>query len=1096
MPLELTTQQQTLIDLNAIQGAWRFRIENAAGSQVLFLSTDEITADPDAEAFLMDNYYDQWFLDDRFFAGDAFGLSHAAYDTWFPGDRFFNEEHARDYEFGVVEFSGVSVSRTNSENGIFTPGDMSLCISNQDNCLDPDAFVGGTVHVALSLSDGLDETVIRRWLFRIKSAEPGYQKIYFTCEDFLQKYLRGSYPNTRLVKDLFVSNDINPDDAVCVPEPYGTCYVPLRSAYKSGLLTETANDISATASSYGSRCTFTRAAGWDKSYEVGRQFTISGFTYATNNGTFTLLAVNGNDLEIDKDAGLSTESAGDTVTIIQGSRPYILGPAEYDYTIHEVRSPRDRGKKSEWESASFAFTQHTFTDVDGLSFTGFLPVIADVDADGTADAPGYWKDGDIFSDMPTRFSRSDTVNMTNPADVIKRVLINMGVPAGRIDIASFAAAKAVFELWGLEFNGAFWSKQDRTEVLRILLAMCHSYLTVTDHIELHVYSAASQKTILKKDVVGQVQGEGSFSYRDVLELPLSDCGYIAYQEAGEAQDKFYKVLVPAKGISRTEYSDEVLPIPFVQDSQKAQKLGTLYFQRKLMIMAEIEFTAQPTCLSLCPGDIITLDDWDYGGRYDALIDSIRYNKDLSLSIIASRYSVALDDWNDLTKETIVPNTDDTAEYWSQPVGGPLSAEDLGRQSFEIWGLPYLVVGPNANRAPFTNIQEAVNALLETRHHGVFILNGEYEDVTVEFPDRSMEIKGESEAGVILKQWINPSSRTTLFRQYKLGERTFKFSNFTVESQSFDNGGGDDDYAWLFYLKGTNTTTSANKANSYFNNITINMKDVSPYSYGDMDRINADYGIYARYTTGKVVLQDIKFNGGSYGLKTYHTSDVVARNIICDNVCAADMYISYSLSVTVDTLISTEFHERCLIVAYYPSYTFSVTNVLASSKNLSEVEYQEGIVLISIQRVYCAGNRINIKHSTTSPSHYSATGFEFRDVIESTIQGNVAAIDVSEDLDTKGFHLNGLEDSTFKGNKAKVDNTDTTMNHYGIYGEDCLNNVIAGNQLDLVNNNAQDIGIELDSGSYNNQGGDNITANCGTGIVLPGGNNNTITGKDI
>ena len=110
-----------------------------------------------------------------------------------------------------------------------------------------------------------------------------------------------------------------------------------------------------------------------------------------------------------------------------------------------------------------------------------------------------------------------------PADVIAFILEDMGIPASLIDIgagSSFAAAATTFTAWGLEFNGAFWYKQDRAKVLAALLNMCHSTLVVTDKIGLKVLYKASQKTITKADILKREEkGPGDLPVQKHPERP-------------------------------------------------------------------------------------------------------------------------------------------------------------------------------------------------------------------------------------------------------------------------------------------------------------------------------------------------------------------------------------------------------------------------------------------------------------------------------------------------------------------------------------------------------------------------------------------------
>lgn len=69
---------------------------------------------------------------------------------------------------------------------------------------------------------------LRSWNFSITRCESVYQTLIFTCEDILQRYIEGDYPKKGLVKNLFKSNNNLIQDNYCLPEPFGTAYIPLR----------------------------------------------------------------------------------------------------------------------------------------------------------------------------------------------------------------------------------------------------------------------------------------------------------------------------------------------------------------------------------------------------------------------------------------------------------------------------------------------------------------------------------------------------------------------------------------------------------------------------------------------------------------------------------------------------------------------------------------------------------------------------------------------------------------------------------------------------------------------------------------------------
>jgi hypothetical protein len=497
-----------------------------------------------------------------------------------------NNEWERVASFKVIDFSGISLRRSKSEAGIHAPNDVSFTIVNAGNVLDAANFTGGTVRIGLVIEDSVAKELCGSWRFRIKSASPYAQQIDVTCEDFLQEFLRGTYPTTRLISDIFPNSFGTDADNMCVPEPYGTCYIPLRSVY----------------------------------------------------------AVDG--------------------------RYYFLGETTNTYTITAVRSPRSLGTKIEWTSGSFAFTQETKADAAAHDWRVFQPIIADSNNDGAVDACGLWLAGDRFLDMPTQFSRSDTATITSPADVLIRVLEQMGVSGSDLSLASFDAAKATFASWGLAWNFAFYYKEDRAAVLARLLAMCHSCLIVGETISIQVLSKASQGAITNADVLKTADvGPDTFRYSDALAEQTSDSGYVAFQEAGESQDAFIKILVPAKA-SVAVPDSETVAFPGVQDTQQVQVLGTLYYQRKFLKSADVSFSLKGTRLALRPDDVININYADYGGTYPVLIDEITINHDASLDVSAIRFSAGLDDWGDLAPAAITIASDTPGGVYSPVIAGP------------------------------------------------------------------------------------------------------------------------------------------------------------------------------------------------------------------------------------------------------------------------------------------------------------------------------------------------------------------------------------------------------------------------------------------
>jgi hypothetical protein len=505
-----------------------------------------------------------------------------------PG-AFLGSEWEQAHSFAIINFNGITLRRGASEANIHAPNDVSFTLLNPEARWNADNLLGGTVRICLVLDDGNGKEICGSWRFRIRSASPYNQQIDIECEDFLQEFLNGTYPNTRLVSELYPSRSSNGEDNLCVPEPYGTCYIPLRSVY----------------------------AGSD--------------------------------------------------------RYYVLGPAGPTYTISEVRSPRVLGTKLVWTAAGgYTFSQSTVG-----SYRMFQPLIAD-------GANGVFMQGSNILDLPTKFSRSDTASITSPADVLRYVLRNMGCQDYDLDLDSFATAKATFTSWGLLWNFAFWRREDRKKVLANLLAMCHSCLVIGEQVKLKVLSKTSQATITTADVLREGDaGPPAFRYAAMVLSHVSDSGQVAFQESGEAQDQFQSILVPAKSTTATPDAETIV-FPGVQDSQQAQKLGTLHFQRKFLKSGDLPFTTKGTLLALEPDDVVTINDDYFGGSYDALVSEIAISPDVSIKFSCLKFLEALDDWGDLSPAAVSIDTHEPTLPYMPVYAGP---DDPGTSGTPVNVLP-------------------------------------------------------------------------------------------------------------------------------------------------------------------------------------------------------------------------------------------------------------------------------------------------------------------------------------------------------------------------------------------------------------------------
>ena len=604
------------------------------------------------------------------------------------------------YSFKVIasSFNGITLNGNKSQLGLQAPNKLSFTVTNSGEALTARNFIDGSVQVDLVMNDFTNaDTVIRTLKFNIKKCEPVYQTLKFTCEDFIQKYLQGDYPNEPLVQDLFYSDDAKIGDDICVPVPFGTCFIPLPSIYVSpnryyliGLASKTFTiDKVRSPRQMGYR------HDWSSVSYAFTQSSVSGsdggsykcFT-AIIAGTSGGVSANAHGLFIEGNQifNLPTKFSREDTEMINGSSTGLHTGAADAAVLSASSNP--------WTASSIvgAYSVNRTDNSYGRITDNSVGAVTATLAGGT--------DND--------WDANDAYTIGGPASIIRFVLIDMGVSASDIDDPSFGATELKFaKTFTLVWNGAFWKKQPRNKTLAFLLNQCHASLVVRDKIYLKILSKTSQKTITGADVVRPSEiGQGTFSTQ-LLDKKRSDSGYMEYQPADEIQDEFQKVLVSAKFASGThsgvsniafledstqswpvnsliggveknltdgseatitansgitvtgtlaggtgndwDYGDSyeikvtqnieehTLPCHFIQDSQDAQRAGMLYFERKFLGSSRRSFVGKGTLLALEPDDVITINKTDYGGNYQALIESIHINRDVSIKITADRF---------------------------------------------------------------------------------------------------------------------------------------------------------------------------------------------------------------------------------------------------------------------------------------------------------------------------------------------------------------------------------------------------------------------------------------------------------------------------
>lgn len=296
-------------------------------------------------------------------------------------------------------------------------------------------------------------------------------------------------------------------------------------------------------------------------------------------------------------------------------------------------------------------------------------------------------------DMPCNYSNSATVDITNPIEVIKEVLLDMGVPVGKINNSAYLAAKETWRGRGLRFSAPFWYKRPRAEVLASLLTQCNTTLIVRDQLFFKVNTTAIQHTINNSWIrkMGEV-GEGTFTYRSMNISDKKDSGHILYRPTGKSIDDHIKALIAAK--TTTNYiSETTLDCLFIESSIHAQKIGKMALQRMLLPKATVSSLLKCKCLEIEVGDMVTIEGANYAAvsaNYPVLIDEMTINRDGSVQVSATVFSAALDEWDDIAYNALVPIEDTTSDGFYSVYGGPVT--EVSGELIETGGSIKLPVG--------------------------------------------------------------------------------------------------------------------------------------------------------------------------------------------------------------------------------------------------------------------------------------------------------------------------------------------------------------------------------------------------------------------
>lgn len=370
-------------------------------------------------------------------------------------------------------------------------------------------------------------------------------------------------------------------------------------------------------------------------------------------------------------------------------RYYVLGESTTaTYTVSEVSTPPDWSSNADvWLSSEYAFNQSNGSGCKLLQVE-----IMDINQDGSVYEPGIWKPGSVYLDMPTKFSKSDTSGLTGPEQTIEYVLKDMGVNSADIDTGSgstFEAAGAVYTTRGIEYNGGWTQRQPRKKIVTGLLAQCDSFLTHSEKIELRSFSATSVETFTNAL-------EKSFSASTVIKVK-TDGGTVKWQNPGKPQDILTGQTEVGTYTGQSTISNpdrETFDAYLLSDSQDAQRAGLLWFQKKLLEDGSVSFAEAiediSTIGTLHPGQVITMNNINYGGNYDLVITSMSFQP---LKVVFSGTVFRhLEDWSDINPSAVsIASSTDTAMTLPTVSNAPMIGIKKNTVSFDTTSNGYAYI---------------------------------------------------------------------------------------------------------------------------------------------------------------------------------------------------------------------------------------------------------------------------------------------------------------------------------------------------------------------------------------------------------------------
>lgn len=205
------------------------------------------------------------------------------------------------------------------------------------------------------------------------------------------------------------------------------------------------------------------------------------------------------------------------------------------------------------------------------------------------------------------------------------------------DATAFQTGKRYrFSAWIYYPSGMIWNTPANLYIGNIdatILRQVPSNLGIVDEWQ-YIYTDIY---ISGEDVDGYVYMYLGYTIWDNQTLYVDDISCVM-RSSGSAEDVLIKKLVDADG--DTDYpSSDIFNCPLINNSIHAQNLGHLRLQRLLLKDSKQSFKHNYSLVALEPVDTITINNADYGGNYDVMVDSSHIKKELQTEFTTYSFTV-------------------------------------------------------------------------------------------------------------------------------------------------------------------------------------------------------------------------------------------------------------------------------------------------------------------------------------------------------------------------------------------------------------------------------------------------------------------------